>query len=96
MAVASKPQLSITNYGANEVVFGLPLGACAARDPRLETLTKQLAEVGRRVLANTPSLIVVVLPNTGLAGGSYLLGRACCWDDCVYFPCTRRLWQPGS
>ena len=40
-AIASKPQLAISTYGANEVIFGLPLGACAARrDPSLEALDR--------------------------------------------------------
>ena len=41
---------------ANEVIFGLPLGACAARrDPSLEALDRGLKWVV--ALANTPSLV---------------------------------------
>jgi len=34
--------IALSNYGANEVIFGLPLGATAMRDPQLEVLTRQL------------------------------------------------------
>ena len=35
-SIANKAPLGLSNYGAIEVIGGLPLGACAVRDPRLE------------------------------------------------------------
>jgi len=53
--VAHKAPLSLSVFGAIEVITGLPLGACAVRDPRLEALSRQLKWVV--TLANLPGLI---------------------------------------
>jgi len=53
--VANKAPLGLSNYGAIEVISGLPLGACAVRDPRLEVLSRQLRWVV--TLANSPGLV---------------------------------------
>jgi len=67
-AIAHKPQLGISTYGANEVLFGLPLGACAARDPTLEALERQLKWVV--ALANTPSLVGLLHRHLSLPPGA--------------------------
>ena len=47
--------LALSIYGALEVISGLPLGASAVRDPRLEVLSRQLRWLV--TLANLPGLV---------------------------------------
>ena len=55
VGVASKPLLSISRFGALEVVSGPPLGTCTVRDPRHEALARRLRWLV--VLANLPGLV---------------------------------------
>ena len=56
--IRHKHPLKLSHYAASEVTSGLPLGACAFRDPRLEMLTRRVRWL--RVLSNAQGLVGTV------------------------------------
>ena len=58
MLIRAKHPLKLSHYAASEITSGLPLGACAFRDPRLEMLTRRIRWL--RILSNAQGLVGTV------------------------------------
>ena len=72
MLIRAKHPLKLSHYAASEITSGLPLGACAFRDPRLEMLTRRIRWL--RILSNAQGLVGTV--HRTLATLVMLLGRS--------------------